>query len=90
VWHYCSGLFFEVDVEHAKDMKIRALPPIGMKFVKMKEATLSHIVAGSRTGALRSTISHPDQRLGRAHVISNAPFEFKQTNLSRPMQADVD
>jgi hypothetical protein len=85
VWHYCSDLCFEVNVEHAKDTKIRALPPIGMEFVKMKEATSSHIVAG------RSCCNTPPNSSEARTRISDfdASFSHKQTNLCRRVQADV-
>jgi hypothetical protein len=86
VWHYCSGLFFEVEVEHVKGTKICALPSIGMEFVKMKEATSSHIVAGR----LYCNTAPNSSEAGTRISDFDASFSHKQTNLSRLVQADVD
>ena len=85
MWHYCRGLFFEVDDE-------MLLLSIGMKFVEVKEPTSSYAVAGMSWNTLPNPSEDlPSSAKVRACVYDlNGSFSYRQTNFLQLVQADVD
>jgi hypothetical protein len=65
---------------------------IGMKFVQVKEATSSYVVAGTSWNTLpNSSADLPSGAKVRACVGDlNGSFSYRQTNFFQLVQADVD